>query len=372
MADEKITLKARCLCKAHTFTAQVPKSTLPLSAAACHCNSCRHVSGALYTLDAYWPEPAKNVDISGLSVYMFSKKISIHFCGTCSTPMFFGHPEDPDAALGVMTGTLENEPGDVVKILRHIFVGDTVDGGSTVWLRKPNADGTEAKRYKERDGEGVEALPFDWPPSSSLTGYEKKLEDAVPIRCKCKGVDLVLHRGNYEGKTKKELPWFIDEKTHKPIADLCVCDSCRLFAGSDLFAWTFADMSNVSFPDTKAAEGKAFPKDTAGLRALVDAKDPAVGTLKYYASSPGVQRYFCGTCSASIFYAADDRSYMVDVAMGALEASDGARAEGFVAWKYGKLDFTEDVKGGWREGLVNRVRKESTQYREDRGYPKIF
>lgn len=372
MATDQITLTARCLCKANIFTAQVEKSKLPLPAHACHCNSCRHATGAMYSIDAYWPEPTKNVDLSKLKEYHFTDKISIHFCRTCSTPMFFGRPKDPNADLGIFTGTVDNADENLFNIVDHIFVGDTVDGGATMWLRKPNLDGSEARRFKEsKEGESKQELPFDWPSSSSLTGYERKLEDAIPIRCRCKGVHFVLNRGDYTGTAKEDLPWFIEPKTHKNIAGECACDSCRLFCGIDLMYWTFAELSHVSFPKAGAAAGKRFPAYTADLKNLVDAKDPAVGTLSYYASSAEVQRYFCSNCSACIFYAVDERAAAIDVAIGALEASDGARAEGFLCWRFGHVDFAEDTKGGWREGLVKQVKKESEQWRDERGYPKI-
>jgi hypothetical protein len=289
--------------------------------------------------------------------------------------MFYGHPGNNSVPYGLFTGTLQNDPGNLVKFNSHLFVGDTLDGGASMWMRKVHTDGTTAKRYKghmeKREGQNIEEVPFDWPPSSSLTGYEKKLEDALPIRCKCKGVDLVIHRGKYGDTKPEELPWFVDQKTHKYSTGLCVCDSCRLFGGIDAAPWTFAELSHISFPDNIAKEGKEFPKDILELKKLVGDGDSALGTLKYYTSSAGVQRYFCSNCSASVFYACDSRLNMVDVAVGLLEASDGARAEGLCAWSYGWVDNASDVQGGWREAWVNSVLQEGQQYRDDRGYPVL-
>ncbi|KAF2243087.1 hypothetical protein BU26DRAFT_524062 [Trematosphaeria pertusa] len=365
---ETVTLTAHCLCKAHVFTTTVSRSNLPLPAYACHCDSCRHSTGALYSIDAPWPEPRPNVDTSALKSFHFSPSIDILFCGTCSTPMFFAHSQKPDGELGIFTGTLQNGTVNPIKIVDHIYVGDTTDGGATMWLRKPNEDGTDAKRFRERGkGDNVEEYPWGWPAASSFTGYEARKEDSLPIRCKCKGVDLVLHRGSYDGKKREELPWFIDPATYKPLVGFCGCESCRLFSGVDVWTWTFAELENISFaPSTD----KAFPKQTTDLKALVDAKDPSIGTLTYYASSPDVQRYFCGNCSACIFYAVDDRPHMVDVAVGVLEASDGARAEGFLSWAYGKVSRMQDSGGGWRMALLERVEKECEEWRIGRGYPK--
>ncbi|KAF2464434.1 uncharacterized protein BDR25DRAFT_296663 [Lindgomyces ingoldianus] len=347
-----IMVTAQCLCKAQTFTTEVPASNFPLLATACHCDSCRRVTGALYSINLPWPEPRVNVDISKLARYAFSSRIRVFFCRTCSTPIFF---EDGDLGdLDVFTGAVKNDAGDVMdlKIIRHIFVGDTRDGGASMWLRKPNADGSEAKRFKER------------------SRGEDSTENAIPIRCHCKGVDLVLHRGNYNGKKREELPWFIDPKTHKAIAGFCACDSCRLSFGVDVCNWSFAELNNISYSEALTKNGKVFPRNTSELKAAVDRKDSSIGTLTYYASSPNVQRYFCGSCGACVFYAADDRPDIVDVAIGVLEASDGARAEGFHSWALGKVGSIGDTKGGWREGLMARVEKECEEWREQRGYPK--
>ncbi|KAF2748663.1 hypothetical protein M011DRAFT_399774 [Sporormia fimetaria CBS 119925] len=363
--SDSITLTAHCLCKLHNFTTQVPKSRLPLPAYVCHCTSCRHSTGALYSIDLPWPAHTRDVDISALQTFHFSSKTAIHFCGTCSTPIFFGHPADPDADLGVFTGALTNPAADLVNLKTHIFVEDTQDGGASVWLQNVNADGSEAKRYKHRaEAADAEELPASWPDAAALTGFEKRTADKLNVKCKCGGIEYALHRGDY--KDGDDLPWFVVPKTHKLIAGHCVCDSCRLFSGIDVFPWTFAELKNLSFKD-----GKKVPADMSGLKAAVDSKEAGVGSLKYYASSPGVLRFFCGTCSACVFFASDDRPKIVDVAVGVLDAPDGARAEGFLAWSFAKIQKVEDVKGGWREGLVDRVQKEIQEWRSGRGYPNI-
>lgn len=284
--------------------------------------------------------------------------------------MFWDNPQDPDYDLGVFTGTLENIKGDIVKITSHIFTQDTIDGGATMWLRQPNEDGSGAKRYATHT-EGEE-YPSDWPAPESLTGFEAKKENNIPLRCKCKGVDLKLERGDYTSKKREELPWFIDPQTHKRLAGFGSCDSCRLASGNDMFNWTYSELKCISFPSSDKATS-TFPASSSELKALVDRKDPRFGTLTYFASSEGVQRYFCSTCSATIFYAADDRQEIVDVAIGCLDASDGARAEGFLSWAFGTTGLVgkkKDTDGGWREGFVKKVQDESEKWRVERGYPK--
>lgn len=280
--------------------------------------------------------------------------------------MFFNNKDNPEDP-GVFTGCLGNVEEEVVRFESHIFVGDTVDGGASVWLQHPNADGSEAKRFLRRTDD--EALPSEWPSTSEMTGYDERSDqDSLPIRCHCKGVGFRLHRGDYLGKKKEEMPWFIDDKNGKMIATFDTCDSCRLQAGVDIFHWTFAEMKNLSFAE--GVEG-GFPQTMKELCEAVDAKDRRMGTLGYFQSSPDVHRYFCRTCSATIFFSRDDRPGVVDVAVGVLDSPDGARAEGFLSWTLGgAVAWASDFKGGWREGMLERVVAEGEEWRVRRGYPR--
>jgi hypothetical protein len=290
--------------------------------------------------------------------------------------MFFVFPGD-DTKLGVLTGVLSNVDEELVKFGGRAggmgFVRDTMDGGASPWLMHANADSVPLKWFEDgglRCGDAKE-MPANWPPQENLTGYSAKKEDAIPIRCKCKGVDFVLHRGDYEGVEKEDLPWNIDPVTHKLLVGMCACISCRLQSGVDVFYWTFSEMKNISFPPSSSHA--TFPTHMLALNALIDTKDPAVGTLTYYNSSPNAYRYFCRTCSACVFYAKGARPTFVDIAVGALEASDGARAEGMLSWPFGaRLVFQEDGDGGWREGLYERVRRGAEEYRIQRGYAKNY
>jgi hypothetical protein len=364
-SQENITvITAECLCKAHTFSTSVLTSQLPLEGNVCHCNSCRHSTGALYVIDVTWPQPRNKMDISGLQTYQFSKEITYRFCGTCSAPMFYDSQKDP-GELGVFSGALKNIDTDLIKLTEHIYVEDTIDGGGSVWLKRPNADDKEIPRFRERSGE----LSWDWPQVSTSTVLKDKREQgSVPIWCHCKGVEMVIHRGNYAAKKREDLPWFIDPRTNKPVASFDVCDSCRMQFGSDTIYWTFTELINIS-----QADGGAYPTKAAELKAAVDSGDSAVGTLAYYQSSPDVQRYFCKVCSASVFYACDDRPEMVDVAIGLLEAPDGARAEEFLSWTLGETpSWVNDIKGGWREGLANRIQAQAEEFRVATDHPKSW
>ncbi|KAI0382363.1 Mss4-like protein [Hypomontagnella monticulosa] len=365
LLSNAIVLTAECLCKAHTFRTEIPLSKLPLEGNVCHCDSCRHSIGALYVVETTWPQPRESVDISGLERYQFSANITYRFCRTCSTLMFYESQKYP-SKLGVFSGSLKNIDTDVLKLTKHIYVEDTLDGGASIWFRKPNADGKEIPRYRERS----EEIPWDWPQASNVVGLAETHQEQrpIPIWCHCKGIELCFHPPNYDGKLREELPWFIDPRTKKSLASFDVCDSCRLHFGVDIVNWTFVSLANIS-----SLNGSAFPKTTAELKAAVDAGDSAVGTLAYYQSSDDVQRYFCKVCSASAFYACEDRPEILDLAIGLLEAPGGARAETYLSWTFGDTpSWADDTKGGWRERMINRVQADAEEFRIARGYPKSW
>ncbi|KAF7554621.1 hypothetical protein G7Z17_g2768 [Cylindrodendrum hubeiense] len=380
-ASETVNLSAQCLCKAHTFTATVLRTSLPLKASCCHCDSCRHVTGALYVSHAPWLGPFEDIRRSALSRYQFTPNFSIRFCGTCSTPMFFQkHVADEEDILSVFTGALANSPvSTLIKIIDHIFVGDTIDGGASVWMRHPNEDGSVPRRWMAQRNNSDE-LHDSWPLIEDLPSAQHKIGPVeIPLRCRCRGVDLVLRRGDadFADMQPQQLPWFVEPKTHKFIAGFDACNSCRSTVGTDIVNWTFALLHHLDFPANNAtrSETRDFPRTTTDLKAAIESeeRDSRFGTLAIYESSPDVQRYFCSHCSASVFYAVDDRQELVDVAVGLLESPTGARAEDFLVWGFGSnIGGVKDTVGGWRETLVNAVQNEAEAWRIARGYPKTW
>ncbi|KXJ88571.1 hypothetical protein Micbo1qcDRAFT_166635 [Microdochium bolleyi] len=454
--DQTISIAIACLCRQHTFTApSVPVSSLPLKATTCHCDSCRYSTGALYASDAPWPgDPGEVRNASSLARYAFSDLITILFCGTCGSTLFFEEkPRGSDAeakgepsSFGVFTGALPNVQvpggGPLVAWTHHMFLGDTRDGGASPWLRTLNytrdsEDGGRAsaggckfatsRRWLGRRLESDEIPQAeDWPPITtspsaledlsaatkdlSLTqdkqAQQQQQQDdddiTIPVRCRCGGVDLELLASaasrEFSQMPRAQLPRIVDPHSNKPIASFDVCDSCRLVSGVDIFHWTFYQLRHIAFAKGNNAatgqkqqqdgeEGRGLPKSTAELKKAVLAdeaeRDPRLGTLRLYASSPDVQRYFCGKCSAVVFYAVDDLPDQVDVALGLLRAppagqnsSDkgghgGARAEHLLSWKYGgKMGWRQDTEGGWRDEMLKIVERDVTAWRDRRGLQK--
>ncbi|KAI0973379.1 Mss4-like protein [Xylaria arbuscula] len=384
--EDTLKLTAQCLCKSQTFTAPIPRSLLPLSAIYCHCTSCRRATGALYSTYVPWPGDGGAIGASSLQRYVFAGSVTLLFCGVCGSTMFAETVADDGSSgggqpqYGVQTGVLANIPdipGGVVKIAHHVFVDDTLDGGATPWLRDINADGSQARLWRGR--RGGEEISSSSPHHASFSREARKEDDEkeIPIRCHCGGVDLALRHpvAEYATTPQSELPWFIDPVSKKSLGGFDACDSCRLSSGADIFHWTFALLRHLSFPKVSSSSSAKFPASSIELKSAVEAspadRDPRWGTLAFYASSPGVQRYFCSRCSACVFYAADDRPDLVDVAIGLLSSRSGARAEGLLSWDYGgKMVWREDVSGGWREGFVERVEAAADAWRMERGYPK--
>ncbi|KAJ4313909.1 hypothetical protein N0V94_006720 [Neodidymelliopsis sp. IMI 364377] len=279
--------------------------------------------------------------------------------------MFWEMLEKPSDSLKLLTGTLANDEVVPVKFIKQIFLGDTVDGGASVWLKHPSSDGSACERFMLSADDGVASAAF---PDENFAGagYEQKTEDLVPVRCKCKGIDYILRRGDYSGLDGGELPWNVDPATHKYLTILCGCDSCRLQGGIDLWYWVYVETKHLS----ARQHNTPFPKSSYELKSLIDKGDPLAGSLSYYASSTNVLRFFCGTCSATVFYAEEKRPEILDLSVGLLEASDGARAEGFLSWWYGEIENKENADGGWRAEQYRRIENESEQWRIKDGYPK--
>ncbi|QGI88169.1 hypothetical protein CEK25_003125 [Fusarium fujikuroi] len=374
--DQDIILTAQCLCKAHTFTTKVPRSKLPLPASICHCTSCRNATGAMYNCNIDWPGSANEIRNSDLKHYKFTSNCEILFCGSCSCPMVWdSHYEDQPQNFGVFTGVLNNVNVDnFINFTRQIFVGDTVDGGLSPWLQNVNGDGDRPCRWMKKPEDGGE-LDENWPAASEDARSDALPATDIPIRCHCKGVDLVFRPGNVDFSTMEAdaIPSFIEPKTHKHLATLDPCPSCRLSVGVDVMNWTFVMPQQIDFPEK--TDGSDFPRNTLDLKSAVDDpnRDPRYGTLAIYPSSPDVQRYFCSRCSATVFYTVDDRPECIDVAVALLHAPEGARAEGILTWHLGAKMMGEwDFERGWRKDFAMSVKHASEKWRIERGYSKTW
>ncbi|KAF3760975.1 hypothetical protein M406DRAFT_267186 [Cryphonectria parasitica EP155] len=387
--DNNVHITAQCLCKTHTFTAVVQRSSLPLGATTCHCDSCRHLTGAMYSNDIAWPGDYEAIRTSTLKTYDFSKVLQILYCGTCSSTMFWDMPQRKDGSVGgengrqygLFTGCLVDDgPQGLVKMIDHMFVGDTIDGGASLWMRKPNGDGQSVPRWSELKHTS-EKLADDWPAMAFPTADWKSGTEEIPFRCHCKGVNLVFQSGQalreYAAMEAQKLPWFVDPVSRKPVVGTDACKSCRTSFGIDFVNWTFAFLKHVAYPtttSTTADDAAEFPKTVQDLYAAVSTdiktRDPRLGTLAVYRSSEGVKRYFCSRCSACVFYANDKNGVFVDIAMGLFDV-EKSRAEGTFLWLFGgPFKHRGDVQEGWRGDWLKSLEAGSEELRKERDFPE--
>lgn len=403
--NDDVPLTAQCLCKAHKFTIIVPRTSLPLKATTCHCDSCRRFTGALYTIDAPWHGDFETIRQSTLKWYDFSPNLNILFCGACSSPMFWDSPlrdAETGGVIGrkftVFVGALSNEgPEDLVEVGAHMFIGDTRDGGASMWMRGMNGDKAPlVRRFKGMKHESEE-LAEDWPgfvtKRNRLPGQEK--QDEVPVRCHCGGVDLVFLRQEAEreftAKKADDLPRLVDPVSRKYVAGLDACDSCRLSLGTDFSSWASVFLRHIAFPASKGQPegpgdgripGPGFPPTLQDLHAAVSGwspplpppggKDARLGTLEAYRSSEGVTRYYCSHCSACVLYTDEGKhADAVDLAIGVVHAEEGARAEECFQWRPGgPIRHGDDMAGGWRGTWLKAVEDEEEAWRKARGFPE--
>ncbi|OHF00689.1 amino acid adenylation domain-containing protein [Colletotrichum orchidophilum] len=317
---------------------------------------------SLYNPAVAWPNASE--DLSALRKYPFSKHFDVYSCWTCSSQLFArGH--NPNVGPLVTTGALENIPG-LVKYDNHMFIGDTIDGGLSPWLpRVENRD--TVKRWKGH--RNSEEVPFDWPISKSVPASRLNASaspSSTPFHCHCKGIQLSLRSATdlEADPAKPSTSTCVDPKTLKFKACCDSCNSCRQQFGSDIIAWTFAPLTHINFSSEPASAPSQFPQTISALKEAVqsETKDPRLGTLAVYNSSPEVERYFCSTCSASVFYAVYNREDMVDIAVGLLDHPDGARAEGLLAWIHELVGWEMDAAGGWREQLVETTKSSMQEW----------
>lgn len=357
------TIKADCLCGAAKHEIRLPASCFPLKAYLCHCNSCRHYTGCLYLSEANMPDfyqPESEL-LDRLRSYEFSKRVTDYACKTCGSKMLCRSWTDVDdyskgATWDVMCGTLEKADG-VYEYLAHKYIEDTLDGGFTQflpsvqgrvlhhWLKKPHPS--------ESDLPEDEVSPFDWqvprPPY-----VHSSSQNRLYCHCKCKGVEFWLARpserskndtdlrddtvmSNHPHRQKRDKARLLLDDGKKLLARICACDSCRLDSGQEWAEWAFVPTIRISL-------------DEAGKQPwnLPFGSLDGWGSLKGYTStklealSGSVVRYHCGICGASAFITNAAKPDHVDVAVGLMNAPEGARAESWLEFWTEELCYREN------------------------------
>ncbi|MCJ1410315.1 hypothetical protein MMC19_004400 [Ptychographa xylographoides] len=165
--------------------------------------------------------------------------------------------------------------------------------------------------------------------------------EKVHCRCHCGGVQFEITRPNHKskqlhspwgdaycehakggGKNLEDIKWWVRAEDTKWAASVCACNACRQGSGYDIQPWAFVAKTNI--------------QQIGG-----DPLQFTMGTLKRYVISEGHYREFCRTCGAVIFWHCDARPALIDVSVGLMESSSGARAEDWLEWNTDRVSFEQ-------------------------------
>jgi hypothetical protein len=136
MADEDRTLMLTCSCGTARTEVTLPESMFPITAAFCHCNSCRHVSGCLCFTRIPLPseihyQPDDEL-LTKLTAFKFSKVKIYHYFWTIygtHMPAHVYHREQTEfeGRWFATCGAIKNV--ERVYQSRHEYAADTLDSG---------------------------------------------------------------------------------------------------------------------------------------------------------------------------------------------------------------------------------------------------
>lgn len=395
MTSDTKTIKATCLCgdAAHSIT--LPSAAFPLPTYFCTCNSCRHLTGTLFLSTAFLPpsfQPSSSL-LDKLTSFKFSDRITQYFCKRCGSTMLChclpkANSMSNTESWDVMTGTLEAFDS-ILDLKGYEYIHDTRDGGFSNFM--PTLNNRPLDRWSH-DINTSPQLPLHWrdslPPKESLSPTTTTTT-RLQAHCKCNSItfhiarpslqsaqatrswpDLLVPHHSSQTPTTAPAPWHLRASNTKFLAGLCSCTSCRLASGQEITAWAFIPLTDISLD----AEGKrplelASVISTGTCKSTSIAEDPFDSNLQTYSSSPNVTRSFCSVCGAIVFFALSEpgrnpKTMLLDVAVGLLDAPEGARAEDWLEWCTSRLSFREDAVGradslveGIERGLAEFGRK---------------
>jgi hypothetical protein len=122
-----------CLCGLSEQTITLAADIFPIDAFLDHSNAARYSPGMLFA--SYLPLARPPPDHGRLTEYNLSQDVSCLFCDRCSCHLFL-HSHSSDE-YRVASGALQHD-GDILKIVEHQGVGETLDGGA-VTIIEPGA-----------------------------------------------------------------------------------------------------------------------------------------------------------------------------------------------------------------------------------------
>lgn len=246
-----------------------------------------------------------------------------------------------DGHFEVATGAIDKSDG-IVEFRRHMWIGDTHDGGASEWIT--TVSGGTIERWHEEPHHSAE-VPHGWTSATAADALPTmNSKEKLRAHCHCGGVEFFITRPTQQSleavspwpdllvpfdtsnpvipDNPRNEPWWLRSNNTRYLAGTCACNSCRQATGFEFVEWAFVPAANIVL-----ADGQPFKRE--------------FGSLKAYRSSADVTRRFCGGCGASVFWDGDFRPTLIDVAVGLLDAPTGARAEEWLEWETNRVSFRE-------------------------------
>lgn len=323
MASPDITVRAHCHCNHFSHTYNFPASAFPLKVDHCHCNSCRYATGQLSA--SFIGTQTSQPDVSHLTAYATSKKVTRYFCPKCGASVANQHDDGEWVIASGMLETMQSLPGRI-----HGWIEDTKDGGMSAWLLEDRGE-----MYLRGGGSpkiaDTESQQMVKPRSA------KSASETLAASCHCGGIQLCITRPTAEPEGDRvQGKYWLASDGHRYNAVLDTCHSCRLVSGFEVSAWVYVPRCNI------------FMADGSPL-------DLSAGTFEHYESSPGTFRDFCKGCGATVFFRRDGRDPQVlDIACGLFRSDTGARADDWLDWV--GLDFPEDTDRNFVDRLTAGIK----------------
>lgn len=350
--------RATCLCRA--INVSIPAKT-PNKTELCHCDTCRHSTGALF---AGWVGPLVTAPsteaLEKCTVYRSSKTHDRYFCSKCGSKTFVhGHHHSNGSERGdwfIFGGTFDSPANSdrVLDVTCHAFVSDPADGGMAPFMT--TLGGQDVPCF-ERDEQSNQLSHMDMQELAqrSDTSLPSSLKDMLTAECHCGSVSVRIHQANHEDRSISQLDRFIakdkdGKPTGKHMAFCCVCRYCRSHSGTSLTPWIYVPQSQVINPHTGRVVALHREAQTDNGKAANEGLD----ALRHYWSSEDGCRSFCSVCGASVFYTYEHRQEIVNVAAGILRAEEGALARRWLSWQWGRTPW-------WKEGTTQRDVMEAWQ-----------
>lgn len=226
----------------------------------------------------------------------------------------------------------EKGSDNLIKMLEHIFIPDTIDGGLTPCLLNVNQRSIPTWSGfpiddTEPDISHAAVLELPHQSVAKMNEAAQGSDDFLSAKCHCGGVSLLIKRKTYPPDLVAR---YTPKNRTKYLSYMCACRSCRLTTGVPLIPWATVPPANI-LDSAHAQVDFAHPEGNQGTT-----------SLKSYRSSTKVVRSFCGTCGATVGYVNEERRDEVDLVVGLFRAEEGSMARGWLEWEWGRCSFAED------------------------------